>query len=155
METRSDEIWKVISMTKLKSRRKHDNGVDITQFTRMFRLPAASRYVTLPREILVTFFIRLSFSGFRQTKSDEGKNERDAQKFGFSASKSRACRLRQVVSGYWKRGRLVEGRTSYTAEVSEQEDKWEWFLSREMREPRNPSKDPAFKQRFLLPGPNK
>lgn len=64
-------------MTKLGSRRKHDNEVDsytihahVSLTCRASLCHFASRD---PRHLL-----RFSFSGFEQTKSDEGKNERDA-----------------------------------------------------------------------------
>lgn len=112
--------------------------IDITQYHAYASLTChVMPHIALrdPRWLLNSFLV------FRIWANEKwrGQNKRDAQKFELGASKSRACRLRQVVSGHWKRGRLVEGRTSYTVETSEQEGKREWFLSREMREPRNPS----------------
>jgi len=117
----------------------------------MPRLSDVPRYVTLPWEILSSLSL-LAFRSRNLSKREKWRGN-NAQKFGPDASKSCACRLWQVVSGHWKRGKLVEGRTSYTVEANEQEGEREWFLSREMHEPHNPSEDPAFtlKRRFLLP----
>lgn len=44
--------------------------------------------------------VRSLFSKFEHPNGKRLQNERDAQKSGFDASRSHACRLRQAVSGH-------------------------------------------------------
>lgn len=95
-DTRSDKR-KAISMAKLKI---DENKINHTIYAYGSRLPAVPRMSLCLVRSSSPFLFAFHFPNLRKRKVTGEKANGARKKFGSGASKSRACRLRQVVSGY-------------------------------------------------------